>query len=416
MADARSTTTTSSAKRKRAAKIAYYAVHQGHKPDVYLSWPEAQKQITGYNDPKHESFPTLAEAEEYVRTGRSRKTKPPKQEYFYAVHTDQFNRVFPDWTSASTAMKGQKGIKHHKFKTCEEAWAHLESLKAGTPMSAKSETSKASKKLKKNDGTAVEPAITSTYFEPATGPLPSGAEDGFDNRAIFNPLNGKVEHKTEAQLNAKKLQPTGDFGGPLIIYTDGSSLGNGKVGAVAGLGVWFGPGDDRNFSGPVHGRQTNQRAELLAISRALDIAPIDKDVLIYSDSNYSIKCVTEWSKNWERHDWKNSAGKAVENQDIIKPILARIKERNLTRAQTKLVWLKGHAKDPGNEAADRLAVSASQAEVQRRSAEAEALKHSHEDGESEPDDAEVPEEDGIFWKLAREAALDAAFDISWPKQ
>lgn len=33
--------------------------------------------------------------------------------------------------------------------------------------------------------------------------------------------------------------------GVLKIYTDGSSLGNGKAGARAGLGVWFGPNDTR---------------------------------------------------------------------------------------------------------------------------------------------------------------------------
>lgn len=32
---------------------------------------------------------------------------------------------------------------------------------------------------------------------------------------------------------------------PLRIYTDGSSLGNGKLGAVAGVGVFFGNNDPR---------------------------------------------------------------------------------------------------------------------------------------------------------------------------
>jgi hypothetical protein len=97
----------------------------------------------------------------------------------------------------------------------------------------------------------------------------------------------------------------------------------------------------------------------MAISRALDIAPIDKDVVIYSDSNYSIKCVTEWFISWVRKGWKNSAGKAVENQDIIKPIIERINERKLAKADTKFIWLKGHANHEGNVMADREAVKAS---------------------------------------------------------
>ena len=53
----------------------------------------------------------------------------------------------------------------------------------------------------------------------------------------------------------------------LIVYTDGSSLGNGKAGAKAGLGVYYGHGgeaEDSNISERVPGDlQTNNRGELL---------------------------------------------------------------------------------------------------------------------------------------------------------
>lgn len=49
MADAKSLSTTSSGKRKR---ITYYAVKEGHTPDIYYSWSDVLKQTTGYKDPK----------------------------------------------------------------------------------------------------------------------------------------------------------------------------------------------------------------------------------------------------------------------------------------------------------------------------------------------------------------------------
>lgn len=106
-------------------------------------------------------------------------------------------------------------------------------------------------------------------------------------------------------------------------------------------------------------RQTNQRAELTAVARALDHVPIDRAVLIHTDSNYSIKCLTEWFQKWEQNDWKSSSGKDVENKDLVKPILHRIREREQCGAKTNFQWIKGHANDPGNTAADLLAVQGS---------------------------------------------------------
>lgn len=56
-------------------------------------------------------------------------------------------------------------------------------------------------------------------------------------------------------------------------------------------------------------------------------------------------------------NWKTSTGKDVENQDLIKEIRKLIEERERLEIGTVFTWIKGHAADPGNEAADRLAVA-----------------------------------------------------------
>lgn len=198
-------------------------------------------------------------------------------------------------------------------------------------------------------------------IQPGTGPLPLGAEDDFDPRIILNPETGKMQYKTDQQRQATKLQarPGTDKDNEVRIYTDGSSLGNGQHGAVAGVGVWFGPADARNVSEALVGpRQTNQRAELTALLRAIEVAPKDRNIRICSDSKYGIKCVTEWFQQWRRNNWANAGGKPVENKDLIEKILNKIDERVGLGSNTEFEWLKGHANDPGNEAADRLAVGA----------------------------------------------------------
>lgn len=128
----------------------------------------------------------------------------------------------------------------------------------------------------------------------------------------------------------------------------------------------------RNVSEPLKGsRQTNQRAELTAILRAIDIAPRHRDVTIVTDSRYAIDCVTVWFINWRRNNWMTKDKKPVENRDLIEPILVKIEERNGLKVKTLFEWIKGHNQDPGNEAADRLAVNGAQQGVTEK---AEALE------------------------------------------
>ncbi|KAI0721265.1 hypothetical protein C8T65DRAFT_566283, partial [Cerioporus squamosus] len=58
------------------------------------------------------------------------------------------------------------------------------------------------------------------------------------------------------------------------VHTDGSCVQNGSDAALAGSGVWFGPGDLRNVAALVPGlAQTNQAAELYAVSLAVASVP-----------------------------------------------------------------------------------------------------------------------------------------------
>jgi ribonuclease HI len=238
--------------------------------------------------------------------------------------------------------------------------------------------------------------------EAGTGPLPPAAEDGFDPNVLLDPKTGQVVYKTMEQRTATKTQPTGPPG-MLRIYTDGSSLRNGTKIASAGVGVYFGPEDSRNVSEPLKGtRQTNQRAELTAILRALDIAPRHRDVTIFTDSRYAIDCVTVWFVKWRRNKWLTSENKPVENKDLIESILVKIEERNILQVQTLFQWVKGHNRDPGNEEADRLAVNGARQGVEEQRAALAVgeglLGHGLNDGaeedvEEEEEEAEEEEDD-----------------------
>lgn len=97
----------------------------------------------------------------------------------------------------------------------------------------------------------------------------------------------------------------------------------------------------------------------MAIKIALHIARMGQDVIIRSDSKYAISCSTEWPRRWRLKSWKKAQGVYKENTDLIEGIEHRIPFRDILKAKTEFVWVKGHAGDPGNEAADKLAVKGS---------------------------------------------------------
>lgn len=141
----------------------------------------------------------------------------------------------------------------------------------------------------------------------------------------------------------------------LIIYADGSALSNGRAGARAGAGVYFGPNDKRNQSVRVRATeaQTNQRAELLAATLALRHAgntalPLE----IRTDSRYVVMGATEWLHNWKMNGFQSAARQAILHQDLWQEIDQLCQERT-----GQVIWrhVKGHSNEPGNDAADALA-------------------------------------------------------------
>ncbi|KAM7222941.1 Ribonuclease H-like domain containing protein [Rhypophila decipiens] len=95
----------------------------------------------------------------------------------------------------------------------------------------------------------------------------------------------------------------------------------------------------------------------MAILRCLEVLGDSQPAEIRSDSKYSIQCVTEWYVKWEMNGWKAGGGGDVKNVDIIKPIRARLEARERKGVRTQFIWVKGHSTDPGNNAADELAVA-----------------------------------------------------------
>ncbi|KAJ9141942.1 Ribonuclease H [Pleurostoma richardsiae] len=304
----------------------FYAVRAGFKPGIYLTWPECQAQTSGFRGATYKSFPTRQEAELFV-AGKDPNPGVKKADKFYAVAVGSKPGIYTDWAEAQLAYMGVKGPKYRKFETRAEAENYMRTF-------AKYGQAKfVVEGLEDEEQQEEEYGDEAPYFE--------------------------VEEPAKKKTKTAPLTPaptTSLDGGIINVYTDGSSLSNGRAGAAAGVGVYFGKGDPRNVSERLQGEpQTNQRAELTAILRALQAVGPASDLRIVSDSKYAISCVTEWYANWERNGWATRDG-PVKNQDLVKAVRAAIGERDRRGARTLFQWVKGHAATAGNVAADQLAV------------------------------------------------------------
>ena len=146
----------------------------------------------------------------------------------------------------------------------------------------------------------------------------------------------------------------------ITVFTDGSCFNNGRKGAKAGIGIYFGEDDNRNISERINGKQTNNTAELTAIITVFKILKDDidmnKSIIIYSDSEYSINSLTKWAHQWEKNDWKKHNNKQIQNIELIKTGYNLFK----TYKNVQIKYVRAHTNNEdilsmGNKKADELA-------------------------------------------------------------
>ena len=133
----------------------------------------------------------------------------------------------------------------------------------------------------------------------------------------------------------------------VIIYTDGSSKGNPGPGGWGSIII----SPDKVIE--IGGREnmtTNNRMELTSAIEALKNIDSTQSIIIFSDSQYVIKGITEWIHGWIIKGWKNSQKKAVLNRDLWEELLKVSETHDL-----EWHWIKGHSGHPENERADELA-------------------------------------------------------------
>jgi ribonuclease HI len=141
------------------------------------------------------------------------------------------------------------------------------------------------------------------------------------------------------------------------LYTDGACSGNPGPGGWATV-AYFNDGSCHELGGR-DGATTNNRMEMQAAISALEFFASTNQTqqcVLYTDSEYLIKGITQWVKGWKKKGWKTAAGKDVLNKDLWEKLDTIDR---LVQAQTKVPvsWqhVRGHSGNVGNERCDTIA-------------------------------------------------------------
>lgn len=243
---------------------------------------------------------------------KPRNSKDPNTNW-YGVHKGRKRGAFKNWTDAEQAVKGYSGAKFKKFKTRAEAEQFAETGAAET------------------GATEIEAAET-------------GAAETIDSIKVMR------------------------------IFTDGSHSAKTHR---SGLGVSFAsPHQALIISKVLPLNTTNQCAELEAISAALwtiehRMKGEKRPIEIWSDSDYSCKCMKVWVKRWQRNGWRTAGNRPVKHRRKIEECsilyealchrvkLRHISEVGITSHQSRASIVGGSTLQKivwqGNQCADMLA-------------------------------------------------------------
>ncbi|XP_076011121.1 ribonuclease H1 [Genypterus blacodes] len=265
-----------------------------------------------------------------------------KGKFYYAVRKGLKPGVYKTWDDCKSQVDKFPLATYKKFASEKDAWAFVRGVDPSPTPDVNSGGPR---------------GASAASLLPKRGPeplqyIPIGQKRTYSK--VEESSNPKRVKQSECDGGVSCSESSDGFtymGEAVVVYTDGCCSGNGKSGARAGIGVYWGHNHPLNVAEPLDGRQTNQRAELQAACKALEQAK-EKDIkklVLYTDSKFTINGVTKWVKNWKVNGWRLKAGGEIINKDDF------VKLDRLNQ-EVDVVWLHipGHAGYRGNEEADRL--------------------------------------------------------------
>ena len=136
----------------------------------------------------------------------------------------------------------------------------------------------------------------------------------------------------------------------VILYTDGACSGNPGPGGYGAILIYN--GIEKEISGGEK-NTTNNKMEMLAVIKGLEMLKEPCEVEVYSDSAYVVNSIQMgWINSWKNNGWRKADKKPVKNVELWERLLELLEIHKVT-----FLKVKGHADNELNNRCDRLAVA-----------------------------------------------------------
>ena len=135
----------------------------------------------------------------------------------------------------------------------------------------------------------------------------------------------------------------------VVIYTDGSCIGNPGPGGWAAIVVRAGRVEEY---GGAEAPTTNNRMEMRAAVEGLRRVRPGERVRVVTDSRYLLDGISRWIHGWKRRGWRKADGGEVLNRDLWEAL-----DLLCSRSDRPVTWehVRGHAGHAFNERCDEIA-------------------------------------------------------------
>lgn len=310
----------------------FYAVAKGRTTGIFMTWSECEAQVKGFSGARYKKFDTVVSAQDFINSAGVNILPPKTKLAFNNIKKNGNTSLKRTYTTSGSNRNKDSSYNKNNVNTDEE-----------------SDGSDDLNTIITKQLDDIENRIED--FEKGISKIVKKSNEITKNIARKAIMIDHSEAK-KPRMTKENEEFEVDTDGFVKVYTDGACSANGRRGAKAGLGVYWGNGHNLNVSEPVSGRATNNCGEIQAATKAIKIAlshGIQK-LSINTDSKFLINSVTKWMSGWKRKGWKLASGEPVKNEKDFKDL-----DSVQNKLEIKWNYVEAHQGIYGNEMADQLA-------------------------------------------------------------